>query len=206
MADDAGIDARPAARRSRATPTPQVSRSYSTEFPLITTDGYKHYKGVIQRTLGVNCVYGQVMKTWRKDRITKVERTLVIGSDWRLRDALLNSEDSTKLNTSFIERLNLTVRQGSAYLGRRTACHSRSEELLDDHLELRRCHYNFIRLHRALKFGSEMRTPAMQAGLARRRLSFRDIFLSEMRKAPSRMGVRPPESLESAGFGWSRAA
>jgi hypothetical protein len=31
-----------------------------------------------------------------------------------------DSEDSSKLNTSFVERLNLTIRQGSAYLFRRT--------------------------------------------------------------------------------------
>ena len=90
-------------------------------FPLIATDGYKFYASVISRTFGVNCVYGQVMKTWRKDRITKVEKKLVIGSKWRLEDALIESEDSHKLNTSFIERLNLTVRQGSSYLCRRTA-------------------------------------------------------------------------------------
>ena len=29
-----------------------------------------------------------------------------------------------------------------------------------------------------MKFGREMRTPAMQAGLAKRRLSFREIFTS----------------------------
>jgi IS1 family transposase len=149
-----------------------------THFPLIATDGYKYYAFVIQRTFGVNCVYGQVIKSWRKDRITKVETKLVIGSKWRLEDALEESEDSHKLNTSFIERLNLTVRQGSAYLCRRTACHSRSEEHLRDQLELQRCHYNFLRPHRALQFGSEVRTPAMQAGLATKRLSFRDVFLS----------------------------
>ena len=121
------------------------------------------------------------MKSWRKDRITKVETKLVIGSKWRLEDALEESEDSHKLNTSFIERLNLTVRQGSAYLGRRTACHSRSEEHLRDQLELQRCHYNFLRPHRALRFGAIMKTPAMQAGLTTRRLNFRDVFLSSRR-------------------------
>jgi hypothetical protein len=29
-----------------------------------------------------------------------------------------------------------------------------------------------------VKFGLEMRTPAMQAGLARKRLTFRDVFMS----------------------------
>jgi hypothetical protein len=52
-------------------------------------------------------------------------------------------------------------------------------ERLDDHLELLRCHYNFIRPHRALKFGREVRTPAMQAGLVSKRLSFREVFVAE---------------------------
>ena len=41
-----------------------------------------------------------------------------------------------------------------------------------------RCYYNFVRPHGALKFGREIRTPAMQAGLTTRRLTFRDIFLA----------------------------
>ena len=49
---------------------------------------------------------------------------------------------------------------------------------LDEHLELLRCYYNFVRPHGALKFGREIRTPAMQAGLTTRRLTFRDIFLA----------------------------
>lgn len=48
------------------------------------------------------------------------------------------------------------------------------------------CHYNFIRPHRALKFGREIRTPAMQAGLTDRRLSFRDVF---EQRADSRAGA-----------------
>jgi hypothetical protein len=51
-------------------------------------------------------------------------------------------------------------------------------ERLGEHLELLRCHYNFIRPHLALKFGKEIRTPAMQAGLCQRRLTFRQIFAS----------------------------
>ena len=47
--------------------------------------------------------------------------------------------------------------------------------------ELLRCYYNFVRPHGALKFGRETRTPAMQAGLATRRLTLRDIFVSRRR-------------------------
>ena len=51
-------------------------------------------------------------------------------------------------------------------------------ERLDEHLELLRCYYNFVRPHGALKFRREIRTSAMQAGLTIRRLTFRDIFLA----------------------------
>jgi hypothetical protein len=82
-------------------------------------------------------------------------------------------------STVFIERLNLTIRQGSAYLCRRTICQARWKELLEHHLELLRCYYNFVRPHRALKFGCEVRTPAMQAGLVSKRLSLREVFMAE---------------------------
>ena len=36
--------------------------------------------------------------------------------------------------------------------------------------------YNFVRPHRALKFGGVVRTPAMQAGLTTRRLTLRETF------------------------------
>jgi len=155
-----------------------VHRARLERPPLITTDGFQYYHAVIHRLFGHACVYGQVMKTWRNNRVIKVERHLAIGTRPQLKEALCRSEDSSSLNTSFIERLNLTIRQGSAYLGRRTPGHARWREHLDDHLELLRCHYNFIRPHGALKAGREARTRAMQAGLVSRRLSFREIFMA----------------------------
>ena len=121
-----------------------------------------------------------MIKTRRNDRIIKVERRTLIGDAWRFEETLRDSEDSSKLNTSFVERLNLTIRQGSAYLSRRTICQARWKECLEDQLELLRCHYNFVRPHMALKFGREMRTPAIQAGLTMRRLTLREIFPSAM--------------------------
>ena len=146
--------------------------------PLIVTDGFEFYQKVIRRFFGPACLYGQVLKTRRNDRIIKAERRALYGAAWRFDDALNNSEDSSTLNTSFIERLNLTIRQSSAYLSRRTLSHARSTERLDEHLELLRCYYNFVRPYGALKFGREIRTPAMQAGLTTRWLTFRDIFLA----------------------------
>jgi IS1 family transposase len=148
--------------------------------PLIATDGFQFYKRVVRRILGPACLYGQVIKTRRNDRIIKVERRILIGDTWRFEEMLRDSEDSSKLNTSFVERVNLTIRQGSAYLFRRTIYHARWKEHLEDHLELLRCYYNFVRPHMALKFGREMRTPAIQAGLTARRLTLREIFPAAM--------------------------
>jgi hypothetical protein len=107
-----------------------------------------------------------------------VERRTRIGAAWRWEQALRDSEDSVKLNTSFIERLNLTIRQGTAYLCRRTICYARCKERLAAQLELLRCYYNFVRPHSALQFGPEVRTPAVQAGLTTRRMTLREIFSS----------------------------
>ena len=56
------------------------------------------------------------------------------------------------------------------------AWNTRSTERLEEHLDLLRCYYDFVRPHRALKFGQEIRTPAMQAELVARRLTLREVF------------------------------
>ncbi len=145
--------------------------------PLIMTDGFEFYERVIHRLLGVACIYAQVIKTWRKDRVTRVERRAIIGTTRRLEKALDESEDSAHANTAYIERLNLTIRQSVAYLRRRSPTHARCEKRLHRQLELMRCHYNFIRPHTGLRFGRELRTPAMFAGLQNRVCSFREVFV-----------------------------
>ena len=146
---------------------------------LFTTDGFEMYEWATKRFLVGVCIYGQVIKKRRENRVVRVDRRLLLGTDAELEEALLFSEDSSTLNTSFIERHNLTIRQGSAYLGRRTPCHARRTEFLVGHMALLMAYYNFMRPHRALKFGTTLRTPAMQAGLVKKCLSFRDLFTSQ---------------------------
>ena len=162
-------------RNTKAAINDVILRGRLVGCPLIATDGFEYYAGVMVRLLGSACVYGQVLKMRRNNRVVRVERRVKIGTASRLNAALLASEDSETLNTSFIERLNLTIRQGSAYLRRRSPCHARGADQLRGHVELLRCYYNFIRPHRALRFGRETRTPAMQAGLVSQRLALRDI-------------------------------
>ena len=145
---------------------------------LFTTDGFEVYEWAAKRLHKGVCVYGQVIKKRRENRVVRVDRRLILGTQAELDEALFHSEDYSSLNTSFVERHNLTIRQGCSYLGRRTPCHARRTEFLEGQVALLMAYYNFVRPHSALRFGRTMRTPAMQAGLAKNRLSFREVFTS----------------------------
>ena len=167
---------RRASRNATAVLNDVILRRRVVGCPLIATDGFEYDVGVSARLFGSACGYGPVLKTRRNDRVVRVERRRRIGTAGRLKAALWESEDSETLNTSFVERLNLTIRQGWAYWRRRSPGHARGADQLHGHVDLLRCSYNFIRPHRALKCGRETRTPAMQAGLVNAPMNWSDIF------------------------------
>ena len=88
-----------------------------------------------------------------------------------LRDALEAMAFSGLINTSFIERFNLTFRQMVASLSRKTWSLTQSHEKLLLHLEWSRAYYHFVRGHQSLSLDRALprqpreRTPAMAAGL-----------------------------------------
>ena len=90
------------------------------------------------------------------------------------------------MNTAFVERLNLTVRQGVAALARRTWSTAQTAARMQLHLEWWRGYYHFIRPHEGLRVARprprpgagrrpprryDVRTPAMAAGVTTRRWS-----------------------------------
>ena len=167
---------RRAARNATAVLNDVILRGRVVGFPLIATDGFESYVGVSERLFGSACVSGHVLKTRRNDRVVRVERRRRIGPAGRLQAARWESEDSETLHTSFVERLTLTIRQGSAYLRRRSPCHARGADQLHGHVDRLRCSYHVIRPHRALKCGRETRTPAMHAGWVNAPMNWSDIF------------------------------
>jgi transposase-like protein/IS1 family transposase len=100
------------------------ARTTGSHLPLIATEGFRVYRQVVRRLFGAACLYGQVTKKRRNDRVIQVQRKARTGATWRWEEFWRTSEDSRKLNTSYIERLNLTIRQGSAYLCRRSLSHA----------------------------------------------------------------------------------
>jgi integrase-like protein len=98
---------------------------------------------------------------------------------------------SGRLNTAFIERVNLTVRHGVAALARRTWATAQQSPHLLANLEWWRAYYHFVRPHQALRVelvqprerGGRLlaqryrqRTPAMAAGRTTRRWTASEVL------------------------------
>jgi IS1 family transposase len=75
-------------------------------------------KPIWQMALELLC--GQVKKSCRRRTIFKVERRMRLGQLGDLQAALLRLGFTGSINTAFVERINLTLRQGLAALTRRS--------------------------------------------------------------------------------------
>jgi IS1 family transposase len=79
---------------------------------LFITDGFDMYRWFVQRYLKRVALYGQIIKKKSNNRFRSVDRTLFNGTKTALSEALLESEDSHTLHTSFVERHNLIIQTG----------------------------------------------------------------------------------------------
>jgi len=114
-----------------------------------------------------------------------------LGTEKALKGALQGLGFSGRLNTAYIERVNLTIRHGLAPLARRTWATAQQSPHLLAHLEWWRAYYHFVRPHQALRValmqprerGGKLaaqryrqRTPAMAAGRTHRRWTAREVL------------------------------
>src|SRR5215470_9401708 len=65
-------------------------------------------------------IYGQVKKSYRRRKLARVTPVMRLGTEDALKVALQGLGFSGRLNTAFIERVNLTIRHAIAALARRT--------------------------------------------------------------------------------------
>lgn len=125
-------------------------------------------------------VYAQVVKTRERGRVVAVEQRLVFGRFSHLAEHLADSPTSQTVNTSFVERANLMLRQQSRRLTRKTNGFSKELPWLEKQLWLALAYYHLILPHESLRAelptpeatrgsGSprrwQERTPAMAAGM-----------------------------------------
>jgi transposase-like protein/IS1 family transposase len=177
--------------------------------PLFTSDGlnlyfyaltahFGHWREVgrrgrktLQWQVAAGLIYGQVKKCYRRRKLVRVTPVMRLGTEADLKGALQGMGFSGRLNTAFIERLNLTVRHGIAALARRTWATAQQSPHLLAHLEWWRAYYHFVRPHESLRValvqprergGKRLaqryrhRTPAMAAGRTHRRWTTREML------------------------------
>jgi IS1 family transposase len=80
-------------------------------------------------------IYGQVKKCYRRRKLVRVTHVMRLGTQTALKATLQGMGFSGRLNTAFIERVNLTVRHGVAALARRTWATAQQANQLLAHLE-----------------------------------------------------------------------
>jgi IS1 family transposase len=178
--------------------------------PLFTSDQLPHYLQALLQVFGrwvqparqgtrgrfpkprleptADLHYATVHKERAGNRVVAVTTQVVFGPPGVLW-ARLQALGVKKINTAFVERMNLTLRHLVSRLKRRGLNFSKRREDLVWHLHLSVAYYHFVRTHRSLRRrlaqpvptrGTpkrwEQRTPAMAAGLTDHAWDMRELL------------------------------
>jgi len=145
--------------------------------------------------------YAQVIKTVRRRRLVRVRHRVVFGTLETVNAVL--APLGCQINTAFIERLNLTIRQHVAAVGRRVSTLCKGEDGVRQQLVLYHVYYNFCLPHASVRqpllqpvptngTGSakrwQPRTPAMAAGLTDHVWTLREVLLFRVPPWPQPAG------------------
>ena len=180
--------------------------------PLFLSDGYKEYLTAIVTHFGhwvqvprrqatgpapkprwmplPELLYAQVVKTVRRRRLVDVKHRVVFGTIEAVQQVLRPL--GWQINTAFVERINLSLRQHVAAIGRRVPTLCKGEEGVRQQLAVYHVYHNFVLLHASLRqplpspeatngTGAakqwRLQTPAMAAGLTDRVWSLREVLM-----------------------------
>ena len=192
--------------------------------PLFLTDGLKEYATALLTHFGYwvqpprrqatgpapkprwlplpELLYAQVVKTVRRRRLVAVQHRVVFGTIEAVNQVL--SPLGWQINTAFVERINLSLRQHVAAIGRRVSTLCKGEEGLRQQLAVYHVYYNFCLPHSSLRqalplplptngTGSAKHwrpcTPAMAAGLTDHVWTRREVLLFRVPPWPQPAGV-----------------
>ncbi len=112
-------------------------------------------------------LYVQVVKHYKRYRVVKVTRKVIFGDPEKVERILAASPVSSKINTSYVERNNGTIRHMNARCVRKTFCFSKCHENHERQLALSLAYYHLCRPHKTLtKRNGRQTTPFMAANIA----------------------------------------
>src|ERR1700680_4618386 len=136
----------------------------------ITTDGHKAYLEAVEDAFGADIDYAQLQKIYGAPTDAEMRRyspAQCIGADMKV---VSGDPNPKHVSTSYVERHNLTMRMGMRRFTRLTNGFSKKIENHTAAVALHMMHYNFVRIHQALRV-----TPAMQAKVTERLWEISDI-------------------------------
>ncbi len=152
-----------------------IVANYSTPEPPPPKRGPGRPRKEPKRVLDPHLCYAQVDKRREGGRVVEVVRRIIFGSAEDIAAILAADGCGAKINTSYVERDNLTSRQDNGRLVRKTLSPSKKLHFLECQVALEDALHNFVRPHLALRVALthpgahrrkwEPRTPAMAAGL-----------------------------------------
>jgi hypothetical protein len=155
--------------------TAAIVSNYSVPEPPPTKRGPGRPPKKPRLVVDLGLQYGQVIKRRENGHLVEVERHVVFGTLEEIEAVLARDGCGTKINTSYVERDNLTSRQQNGRLVRKTLSHSKKVKFLRYHVALEDTLFNFARPHSSLRVALtepaphnrkwDKRTPAMAAGL-----------------------------------------
>lgn len=130
----------------------------------LTTDGHKAYLEATYRAFKGEVDYAMLVKLYGPEPAGpgRYSPPACIGTRIDLIDGEPNLDD---VNTSYVERANLTMRMGMRRFTRLTNGFSKKVENLEHAVSLHTMHYNFCRPHMTLSKRGAKVTPAMAAGV-----------------------------------------
>jgi hypothetical protein len=111
-------------------------------------------------------LYAQVVKSYRRRRIVAVKHRVVFGTLEAVEQVL--AACGWKINTAFVERLNLDIRQCVAAVGRRVNTLCKGEDGMQHQLALFHAYHNFVLPHASLRQPLQVPEPTNGSGPAKR--------------------------------------
>ena len=153
-----------------------LAQCYSTQVPVPPTGKRGRPRNPVRR-IEPELTFATVHKTRENNRVVKVDRRIVFGAESGIEIVLLESTFSNDINTAGIERQNLTLRQHSRRLMRKTNGFSKIKPNLEAQVLLTMAYYNFVLYHGSLYInGQGGRTPAMAANLTGHKWSMSELL------------------------------
>jgi IS1 family transposase/transposase-like protein len=154
--------------------------------PFFTSDQLPEYDDALLHTYGVwtqperkgergryplprlvpteDLLYAQVVKVRENGRLKAVKTKIVFGKPQAIAEQLANSSVSNTINTSFVERDNLTQRQSNRRLTRKTNGFSKEIIWFEKQLWLSMAYYHFVLPHHSLRQPLETPESTRRAG------------------------------------------